>query len=185
MADYVPKPAAAARQKAKADQVDEPGPDLSKILAAASVVVPVSQVDFHPKNPRDHSEEQIAKIRASIRDFGQVLPIVANTKGHDPWQVIAGNGRLTAILAENFTHVAVVPVEMSEERAAAFAIADNALSLDDGATWNKDILAETMRLAQTAEQDLAAALFTEPGRGNGDHPGGDEARAAGRSGAGS
>lgn len=55
-------------------------------------MVPVDSLIPYARNARTHSEEQIAQIAASIREFGWTNPILTDgEKG-----VIAGHGRLAA-----------------------------------------------------------------------------------------
>ena len=55
-------------------------------------MVPVDSLIPYARNARTHSEEQIAQIAASIREFGWTNPILTDgDKG-----VIAGHGRLAA-----------------------------------------------------------------------------------------
>ncbi|MFN3595583.1 MAG: ParB/Srx family N-terminal domain-containing protein, partial [Thiobacillaceae bacterium] len=46
----------------------------------------------YARNPRTHSDEQVAKIAASIVEFGWTQPILVDGKNG----IIAGHGRLAA-----------------------------------------------------------------------------------------
>jgi ParB-like chromosome segregation protein Spo0J len=52
----------------------------------------VSDLVPHARNPHTHSDEQVAQIAASIREFGFTNPILLDGKNG----LIAGHGRLLA-----------------------------------------------------------------------------------------
>lgn len=67
-------------------------------------MVPVDSLIPYARNARTHSEEQIAQIAASIREFGWTNPILTDgDKG-----VIAGHGRLAAARKLELTEVPVI-----------------------------------------------------------------------------
>ena len=67
-------------------------------------MVPVDSLIPYARNARTHSEEQIAQIAASIREFGWTNPIL--TDGDNG--VIAGHGRLAAARKLELTEVPVI-----------------------------------------------------------------------------
>jgi DNA modification methylase len=87
------------------------------------------------RNPRTHSEAQIAKIASSIAEFGFNNPILVDTKAG----VIAGHGRLLAARQLGLQHVPVIVLDhLSEAQKRAYIIADNQLALNAG--WDEDLL---------------------------------------------
>jgi DNA modification methylase len=98
--------------------------------------LPVSELVPFAGNPRLHSPDQVAKIAASITEFGFTNPILID--GHKG--IIAGHGRL---LAAQKLGLAVVPTialrGLSDAQKRALIIADNKLAL--GSTWDTDLLA--------------------------------------------
>jgi ParB-like chromosome segregation protein Spo0J len=56
------------------------------------------------RNPRTHSDTQIAEIAASMREFGFLWPIMVNGETR---RIVAGNGRYAAAVQLG---LAVVPV---------------------------------------------------------------------------
>jgi ParB-like chromosome segregation protein Spo0J len=135
----------------------DPAPDLGHIAEPIRpLAVPCAELDFHPQNPRRHREADQAALRASLREFGQLKPVVANARTSPP-QVVAGNGLLQAALSLGWTHVACVRVDLDESKAAAYAIADNRTS--ELSAWDDDNLKDLLAVAQTADQDLAD-MFT-------------------------
>ena len=71
------------------------------------IMVPVGQLRPYANNARQHSQQQIEQLRASMRAFGFVAPILIDRD----YNVIAGHGRLTAGIAENIGEIPCVLVE--------------------------------------------------------------------------
>jgi len=103
----------------------------------------------YTKNPRTHSEEQIAQIAASIREFGFTNPILID--GNQ--RIIAGHGRLAAAKEIGMETVPCIDLShLTEEQKRSYLIADNKLTLNGG--WNEDLL----RIELTALKELGADL---------------------------
>jgi len=86
-------------------------------------------------NSRTHSEEQVAQIAASIKEFGWTNPILLD----GDFGVIAGHGRLLA--ARKLGEKEVPTIELSgltDIQRKAYIIADNQLALKAG--WNGEML---------------------------------------------
>lgn len=73
-------------------------------------------------NPRVGNVDAIA---ASYQEFGQIKPIVVRPNDDGTSTVIAGNHQLQAAKRLGWTEIAVVPMEADDQRALAFALADN------------------------------------------------------------
>ena len=58
--------------------------------------VPVDRLIPYINNARTHSPEQIKKLRASLREFGFVNPVIIDRE----YNVIAGHGRIMAAKEE-------------------------------------------------------------------------------------
>src|SRR5579871_6278675 len=87
------------------------------------------------RNPRTHSEAQIAQIAASIAEFGFNNPILVDTKAG----IIAGHGRLLAARKLGLTEVPVIVLDhLSEAQKRAYIIADNKLA--ENAGWDENAL---------------------------------------------
>jgi hypothetical protein len=101
----------------------------------------------HENNPRTHSDEQVAKIVRSIREFGFTNPILTDGDAG----VIAGHGRLMA--AQQLGLETVPTIELKHLTAAqrrAYVIADNRLAEDAG--FDPDLL--RIELASLKEMDF-------------------------------
>ena len=77
------------------------------------------------KNPR---KGDIAAIKASYAQFGQLKPIVAVEDEDGKFRVIAGNHQLRAAKELGWEQIAVAVVSLSEKEALAFALTDNKIS---------------------------------------------------------
>jgi len=58
-------------------------------------LVPIESITPNPRNPRTHSDAQIAKIAASLSEFDWINPILVDENG----TIIAGRGRYLADIA--------------------------------------------------------------------------------------
>src|SRR5580698_9329361 len=104
------------------------------------------------RNPRTHSETQVAQIAASITEFGFNNPILVDTKAG----IIAGHGRLLAARKLGLKEVPVIVLDhLSETQKRAYIIADNQLALNAG--WNDELLG--IELAALQQEDFDLALF--------------------------
>lgn len=97
----------------------------------------VSVADLIPyaRNSRTHSDAQVAKIAASIREFGFLNPVIVDGQNG----IVAGHGR---VLAAQKLGLATLPcidaAHLTEAQKRAYVIADNRLALDAG--WDNDLL---------------------------------------------
>ncbi len=97
----------------------------------------VSTEDLIPyaKNARTHTDEQVAQIAASIREFGFVNPVLLK----DDNTIIAGHGRVMAARKLGLDTVpAVYLSHLTDTQARAYVIADNKLALNAG--WDDELL---------------------------------------------
>ena len=86
----------------------------------------------YARNARTHSDEQVAQIAASIREFGWTNPILVDGDNG----IIAGHGRVLAARKLGMTTVPVIELAgMSEAQKRAYIIADNKLALNAG--WDQ------------------------------------------------
>lgn len=100
---------------------------------------PIDRLQPYARNPRTHSETQVAAIAASIARFGFTNPILVD----EQQGVIAGHGRLLAARQLGLTKVPVVVLDhLTEVERRAYVIADNRLG--ELADWDQDLLAEEL-----------------------------------------
>ncbi len=111
----------------------------------------VSTLIPYARNPRTHSDAQIAKIAASIAEFGWTTPILVDGE-HG---LIAGHGRLAAARKLGLDEVPVIELaHLSPAQKRAYVIADNRLALEAG--WDEELLA--LELAELSEGGFDLAL---------------------------
>jgi DNA modification methylase len=117
---------------------------------------PVDRLIPYARNARTHSAEQVAKIAASIVEFGFTNPILVD--GSDG--IIAGHGRLMAARKLGLSEVPVIELtHLSEAQKRAYILADNRLALDAG--WDEEMLAAELDELRDMEYDLALTGFSD------------------------
>src|SRR5579863_7921578 len=105
-------------------------------MATCIELWPLDRFIPYARNARTHSDEQVAQIAASIKEFGFVSPILV---GPDR-VIIAGHARLLAARKLGMTEVPVIVLEhLSESERRALVIADNRLAMNAG--WDEEMLA--------------------------------------------
>lgn len=131
-------------------------PTSSAWPASAVELVAVTELIPYARNARTHSDEQVAQIMASIREFGFTQPILRDETG----LVIAGHGRLTAAQRLGLPEVPVVTARgWSEAKKRACVIADNKLALNAG--WDYEMLSLELSDLQDMELDMSLLGFSE------------------------
>ena len=86
-------------------------------------------------NSRKHSDEQVAQISASIKEFGWTNPILIDGTN----SIIAGHGRLMAARKLKMDEVPTIELDhLSDTQRKALVIADNKLALN--ADWDTTLL---------------------------------------------
>ena len=89
----------------------------------------------YARNARTHSEEQVAQIAASIREWGWTVPVLVDDQGG----LIAGHGRVLAARKLGITDVPVmVATGWSAAQIASYRLTDNKLALNAG--WDDELL---------------------------------------------
>ena len=83
----------------------------------------------YARNPRTHSDAQVAQIAASIAAFGFNNPILVDTRAG----IIAGHGRLLAARKLQLAEVPIIVLDhLTEAQKRAYILADNQLALNAG-----------------------------------------------------
>jgi ParB-like chromosome segregation protein Spo0J len=108
---------------------------------------PLDRLVPYIRNPRTHSEAQIAQIAASIVEFGFLNPILVDTSAG----IIAGHGRLRAARKLQLPEVPVIVLDhLTESQKRAYVIADNRLA--ENAGWDEELL--RLELAALDEENF-------------------------------
>ena len=96
---------------------------------------PLDKLIPYARNPRTHSDAQVAQIAASIEEFGFLNPILVDTKAG----ILAGHGRLLAARKPKLGEAPVSILDhLTETQKRAFVIVDNQLALNAG--WDDELL---------------------------------------------
>jgi DNA modification methylase len=113
---------------------------------------PLGELIPYARNPRTHSEAQVAQIAASIREFGWTNPILVDGQSG----IIAGHGRVLAARKLGLEQVPVIELaHMSDAQKRAYVLADNQLALNAG--WDEALL--RLELADLSELGFDLGLI--------------------------
>lgn len=89
----------------------------------------------YARNSRTHSDEQVAQIAASIKEFGFLNPIIVDGDNG----IIAGHGRVMAAQKLGIRELPCIEAShLTEAQRKAYIIADNKLALNAG--WDNEML---------------------------------------------
>lgn len=103
----------------------------------------------YARNSRTHSDEQVAQIAASIKEFGWTNPILVDSDG----SIIAGHGRLMAARKLGYDEVPTIELgHLTSAQKKAYVIADNQLALNAG--WDTDLLMLELQELKDCDFDL-------------------------------
>jgi len=110
----------------------------------------------YARNSRTHSEAQVTKIAASIREFGFLNPVIVDKDNG----IVAGHGRVMAAKKLGMVDVPVIQADhLTEAQRRAYVIADNRLALDAG--WDEEMLKIEFTDLQDAGFDILLTGFTD------------------------
>lgn len=119
-------------------------------------LIDIDKLVPYVNNARTHSPEQINKLRASLREFGFVNPLIIDRD----YNIIAGHGRVLAAKEEGYKELPCVFVdEMTDAQKKAYILADNRMALDAG--WDDELLQIEMESLQDMGYDLSLTGFDE------------------------
>jgi ParB-like chromosome segregation protein Spo0J len=106
----------------------------------------------YARNSRTHSDQQIAQVAASIREFGFTNPVLIDSEDG----IIAGHGRVMAARKLGLAEVPCIRLgHLTETQKRAYIIADNKLALNSG--WDEEMLG--LELADLREMDFDLDLI--------------------------
>ena len=108
----------------------------------------------YARNARTHSDEQVAQIAASIKEWGWTVPVLVDEDGG----IIAGHGRVMAARKLGITEVPVMTAGgWTEAQKRAYVLADNKLA--ENAAWDDDLLKVEIGELDATGFDLAKLGF--------------------------
>ncbi|WNX85775.1 site-specific DNA-methyltransferase [Agathobaculum sp. NTUH-O15-33] len=118
------------------------------------LLVPIDELVPYARNARTHSDAQLAQLRASIREFGFVNPVLIDSDRN----IIAGRGRILAAKDEGMRNVPCVLIEhLTDTQRRAYILADNRLA--ELAGWDMSLVAAELSELQDAGFDLDITGF--------------------------
>ena len=116
--------------------------------------IPTADLIPYARNSRTHSDEQVAQIAASIREFGFCNPVLIDAKN----TIIAGHGR---VLAAGRMKLETVPClrlsHLTDAQRRAYVLADNRIALSSG--WDSELLANELSDLHADDFDMALLGF--------------------------
>lgn len=119
-------------------------------------LVPTDKLIPYVNNARTHSAEQVNKLRASLREFGFINPVIVDRD----LNVIAGHGRILAAKEEKIPEVPCVYVDyLTEAQKKAYILADNRMAMDAG--WDEELLRVEIEALQAEAFDVSLTGFDE------------------------
>jgi DNA modification methylase len=125
-------------------------PELKIVSLPIDVLIP------YTNNARTHSTEQVAKIAASIKEFGFNDPIAIDKDNG----IIAGHGRLQAARLLALTHVPTIQLgHLNKEQQRAYILAHNRIAIDAG--WDTSLLEIELLELKNAGFELEITGFNE------------------------
>ena len=119
-------------------------------------MIKTSELIPYINNARTHSQEQVNKLRGSLREFGFINPVIIDADKN----VIAGHGRLMAAKEEGIDEVPCVLVDyLTEAQKKAYILADNRYAMDAG--WDEELLKLEIEALEGMDFDIGLTGFNE------------------------
>lgn len=119
-------------------------------------LVEVEKLIPYANNSRTHTDEQISKVMASIKEFGFINPILIT----EDYVITAGHCRLIAAQRLGMKKVPCIKENyLTPAQRKAYVIADNRLALDAG--WDEDLLRIELEDLQGSDFDIGVIGFEE------------------------
>lgn len=118
----------------------------------------ILKITPYVKNAKLHPKKQVEKVAASIKEFGFNQPIVIDKQG----VIIVGHGRFEAAKLLGMTDVPVIEVDLTEEQAKAYRLADNKLNESE---WDMKLAVDELKELSEEMQGLTGFdldLLIEP-----------------------
>ena len=96
--------------------------------------VPLKSIKPYKNNAKEHPQEQIEQIKASIKEFGNIDPIGV---WHD--EIVEGHGRYEAAKQLKLKTVPIIRLDdLTDEQRRAYALVHNQLTMNTG--WDFALL---------------------------------------------
>jgi DNA modification methylase len=110
---------------------------------------PLARLKPYARNAKTHDADQVAKIAASMAEFGWTVPVLVAADG----ELIAGHGRILAAAQLGLTEAPVIVLgHLTEAQRRAYRIADNKLTELGG--WDEALLLQELQALLAEDFDL-------------------------------
>ena len=112
----------------------------------------------YPLNAKKHPKKQVEQVAASIKEFGFNQPIVVDKEG----VIIVGHGRYRAAESLGLRDVPVIELDLTEEQAKAYRLADNKLNESE---WEMKLVIDELKTLSADMLELtgfSSDLILEP-----------------------
>ena len=120
---------------------------------------PIDRPKDYPRNTRKWSAQAIAKVGASIKEYGWRQPVVVDSKG----VIVIGHLRRAAGKAEGFTECPVhVARDLTPAQTRGLRLADNRTNEESG--WDLELLGAEFLELRAMNFDLSLTGFGQIGR---------------------
>ncbi len=117
---------------------------------------PLAKLQPYAKNAKMHGADQVAKIAASMAEFGWTVPCLVADDG----ELIAGHGRVLAATQLGLLEAPVIVLgHLTEAQRRAYRIADNKLT--ELGTWDEALLSAELNDLLAEDYDLSLIGFDD------------------------
>src|SRR5690625_3082150 len=117
---------------------------------------PLERLQPYARNAKIHGPDQVARIAASMAEFGWTVPCLVGDDG----ELIAGHGRVLAATQLGLTEAPVIVLgHLSEAQRRAYRIADNKLT--ELGSWDEALLSAELQELVSEDYDLSLVGFSD------------------------
>ena len=116
---------------------------------------PLARLQPYARNAKSHGADQVAKIAASMAEFGWTVPCLVAEDG----ELIAGHGRVLAATQLGLTEAPVIVLgHLTEAQRRAYRIADNRLA---DSPWDEALLSAELNDLLAEDFDPSLVGFSD------------------------
>jgi ParB-like chromosome segregation protein Spo0J len=126
----------------------------SGVETAVLEYIATAELIPYARNARTHSDQQVAQIAGSIREFGFCNPVLIDEQNI----IIAGHGRVMAAQLLKLESVPCLRLShLTDAQKRAYVLADNRIALSSG--WDTEMLANELSDLHADDIDLGLTGF--------------------------
>jgi ParB-like chromosome segregation protein Spo0J len=118
--------------------------------------IPIEQLVPWPGNPRKHEDPDLRILAKLLKKYGQTKPVIVQ-RGTD--RIIAGHGTTLAAKSLKWKEIRVYYVDMDDETAKGYLIADNASALNS--EWDSPLLKDLLLDINYSDLDIEELGLTD------------------------